>query len=244
MRSSKSILIVGVGGLGVPAAIAIARARAVTRLGLVDPDPVEVSNLHRQVIYTAADVGQAKVDAAARHLRQIDPELEIETFAVALEADNARAIIARFDFVIDGTDNPLAKFLINDAALATATPFAYGGVLAMSGQVMTVIPHQTACVRCLFEDAPDPAEVASCREAGILGPVAGAIGNMQAHEALAIAVGRMPALAGAILTYDATGAPRVRFTKVSPRRGCICGAYERTASKNDQAHARRQDEER
>ena len=244
MRSSKSILIVGVGGLGVPAAIAIARARAVTRLGLVDPDPVEVSNLHRQVIYTAADVGQAKVDAAARHLRQIDPELEIETFAVALEADNARAIIARFDFVIDGTDNPLAKFLINDAALATATPFAYGGVLAMSGQVMTVIPHQTACVRCLFEDAPDPAEVASCREAGILGPVAGAIGNMQAHEALAIAVGRMPALAGAILTYDATGAPRVRFTKVSPRRGCICGAYERTASTNDQAHARRQDEER
>lgn len=244
MRNSKSILIVGAGGLGVPAALAIAKARAVARIGLVDPDPVEVSNLHRQVIYNSSDIGHPKVDAAARHLRQIDPELEIEAFAVALEADNARALIERFDFVIDGTDSPLAKFLINDVALGTSTPFAYGGVLTMSGQVMTVIPHQTACVRCLFEDAPDPAEVASCREAGILGPVAGAIGNLQAHEALAIASGRMPAFAGAILTYDATDAPRVRFTKVSPRRGCICGAYERTASKNDQAHARHQDEGR
>jgi molybdopterin/thiamine biosynthesis adenylyltransferase len=243
MRSNKSILIVGVGGLGVPAAIAIARAGGVTRLGLVDPDPVEASNLHRQVIYTSADIGRPKVEAAARHLREVDPTLEIETFPVALEADNARAIIERFDFVIDGTDSPVAKFLINDVALATSTPFAYGGVLAMSGQVMTVIPHQTACVRCLFEDAPDPAEVASCREAGILGPVAGAIGISQAHEALAIAAGRMPALAGAILTYDATSAPRVRFTRVSPRRGCICGAYERTASKNDPA-TRRQDEGR
>jgi molybdopterin-synthase adenylyltransferase len=238
MRGNKSILIVGTGGLGVPAALALARSHSLARLGLIDPDPVELTNLHRQVIYAVSDIGRPKVEAAARHLQKIAPELDIEQLPLALEVDNARAIIERFDFVIDGTDNPATKFLINDIALASDTPFAYGGVLAMSGQAMTVIPHRTACIRCLFEDAPDAAEVASCREAGILGPIAGAIGNLQAREALAIVEHRMPALAGGILTYEATAAPRVRFTPVSPRRGCICGAYETIVTKDDQAHAR------
>jgi molybdopterin-synthase adenylyltransferase len=238
MRDSKSILIVGVGGLGVPAAIAIAKSHAVARLGLVDPDPLETSNLHRQVIYTGADVGHLKVDAAARHLHDIDGALEIEKFPLALEAGNARAIIARYDFVIDGTDSPAAKFLINDVALATATPFAYGGVLGISGQVMTVLPGRTACIRCLFEDAPDPADIASCREAGILGPVAGAIGNLQARDALAIVSGHAPELAGGILTYDGAGPARVRVTKVNPRPRCVCGASERMRTTNDLAHPR------
>jgi len=238
MRKNKAILIVGVGGLGVPAALAIARARAVTRLGLMDPDPVEVTNLHRQIIYTGADIGHPKVEAAARHLHDIDRWLAIEKFPVALDADNAREIIKRFDFVIDGTDNPAAKFLINDIAIETSTPFVYGGVLGMNGQVMTVIPGRTACVRCLFEDAPDPAEVASCREAGILGPVAGAIGNLQAREALAIVAGREADLAGGILTYDGAGPARVRFTRVNPRPQCGCGAFERATIENVEAHAR------
>lgn len=238
MRDSKSILIVGVGGLGAPAAIALARSHEVARLGLIDPDPVEVSNLHRQIIYNGADVGHLKVEAAARHLRDLDAELQIEPHAIALAADNARVLFERYDFVIDGTDSPATKFLINDVALATATPFAYGGVLGMSGQVMTVIPRHSACIRCLFEDAPDSAEVASCREAGILGPVAGIIGNLQAREALAIANGRTPALAGGILTYDATSTPRMRFATVTPRPGCICGAYDRMRTVNDQAHPR------
>jgi molybdopterin/thiamine biosynthesis adenylyltransferase len=238
MRNNKAILIVGIGGLGVPAALAIARAHATARLGLIDPDPVEVTNLHRQVIYTGADIGHLKVEAAARHLHDIDGNLTIEKFPVALEAGNARSIVERFDIVIDGTDDPVAKFLINDVALATSTPFVYGGVLGMSGQAMTVLPGHSACLRCLFEEAPDPAEVASCREAGILGPVAGAIGNLQAGEALAIAQDRMPALAGGILSYDASSMPRVRFTRVSPRTGCLCGAYQRTTTKNDQAPAR------
>ena len=239
MRNSKSILIVGVGGLGVAAALAIARAQYVARIGLIDPDPVELTNLHRQVIYSACDIGRPKVEAAARHLREIDHELDIEAFPLALDADNARAIVARFDFIIDGTDNPATKFLINDVALASATPFAYGGVLGMSGQAMTVIPHRTACMRCLFEDEPEAAEVASCREAGILGPIAGAIGYLQAREALAILEHRMPTLAGAIVTYHATASPRVRLTQVSPRNGCLCGAYQGNISKDDQALARR-----
>ena len=238
MRSNKSILIVGVGGLGVPAALALARSHAIARLGLSDPEPVEVSNLHRQIFYGAGDIGRAKVEAAARYLRQIDAELKIDPHPIPLDANNARQIIAGYDFVIDGTDDPPTKFLINDVALASDTPFAYGGVLAMSGQAMTVIPHRSACIRCLFEDAPDPAEVASCREAGILGPIAGAIGNLQAHEALAIAREQMPAFAGNILTYDAVSRPRIRITGVSPRRGCICGAYEDLARKDVQAQAR------
>ena len=244
MRKNKAILIIGVGGLGVPAALAIARARGIERLGLVDPDPVELSNLHRQVIYAGADIGRPKVEAAASHLLDIDRALTIEKFPVALDADNAHEIIARFDFVIDGTDSPAAKFLINDVAIATAIPFAYGGVLGMSGQVMTVLPRSTACIRCLFEEAPDPADVASCREAGILGPVAGLVGNLQGREALAFTRERMPALAGAIVTYNAAGAPRMRFTKVKPRQGCLCGAYERANHQDVQAPRRHQEARR
>ncbi len=238
MRKNKAILIVGVGGLGAPAALAIARAHRIGRIGLVDPDPVEVTNLHRQIIYSGADVGLPKVEAAARHLHDIDPRLEIEQFPVALDADNARNIIERFDFIIDGTDSPATKFLINDVAIATGTPFVYGGVLGMTGQAMTVFPGYTACLRCLFEDAPDPSEVASCREAGILGPVAGAIGNLQAREALAIVSGDEPTLTGGILTYDASGPTRVRFARVYPRMRCVCAAFERVTIENDQALTR------
>jgi molybdopterin/thiamine biosynthesis adenylyltransferase len=238
MRKNKAILIVGVGGLGAPVAIAIARAHRVSRIGLVDPDPVEVTNLHRQVIYSGTDIDQLKVEAAARHLHDIDDGLEIEQFPIALDADNARGIIERFDFVIDGTDSPAAKFLINDVAVATGTPFVYGGVLGMSGQAMTVIPGHTACIRCLFEDAPDPAEVASCREAGILGPVAGAIGNLQAREALAIVSGEEAQLVGGILTYDGSGPARVRFTRVHPRMRCVCGAFDRVTTPNVEAQQR------
>jgi molybdopterin/thiamine biosynthesis adenylyltransferase len=238
-----SILIVGIGGLGVPAALTIARAGGVNgvgRLGLMDPDPVEETNLPRQIIYNGADIGSPKVEAAARHLHEIDSALVMEKLPVALDADNAREIFARFDFVIDGTDSPATKFLINDVGIATATPFVYGGVLGLTGQVMTVIPGRTACLRCLFEGAPDPSEVASCREAGILGPVAGAIGNLQAREALAIIAGRPAELAGGILTYDGAGPARIRFTMVNPRPRCGCGAFERALAGNDAA-PRRQD---
>ncbi len=238
MRKNKAILIVGVGGLGAPAALAIARAHRIGRIGLVDPDPVEVTNLHRQIIYTGAEIGQLKVEAAARHLHDIDAGVEIAQFPLALDADNAREIIERFDFIIDGTDSPAAKFLINDVAIATGTPFVYGGVLGMTGQAMTVIPGHTACIRCLFEQAPDPAEVASCREAGILGPVAGAIGNLQAQEAFAIVAGDEARLAGGILTYDGSGPARVRFTKVNPRMRCVCGAFDRVTTRNVEAHER------
>jgi molybdopterin/thiamine biosynthesis adenylyltransferase len=221
-------MIVGAGGLGVPAAIALARSRSV-EIGLVDPDPVELSNLARQVIYRESDLGKPKVEAAAKHLRETFDGLTVETHRSELDSANAVSLISRYDFIIDATDNPTAKFLINDVCIKVGKPFVYGGVLGLTGQAMTVLPGETACIRCLFEEPPDPGEIASCREAGIVGPVAGAIGEIQAADAIAWAGGMEPKLCGRILTYEgAIG--RIRVARVEPRRGCRCGAWhERTS---------------
>jgi molybdopterin-synthase adenylyltransferase len=223
--TTKGILIVGVGGLGVPALWALARAGA-TRLTIVDPDPVELSNLARQVIYRTADIGKPKVDAAARWIGERFPDVKVEGRAVALDASNAARLIAGNNFVIDATDSPAAKFLINDTCIAARAPFVYGGVVGMIGQAMTVIPGVTACIRCVFETPPDEAEIQSCREAGIVGPVAGAIGEMQASEAMRALRAQTFLLQGKILTYDASRSSRVRIAEVSPRPGCGCGAWQ------------------
>ena len=225
-EAERGILIVGIGGLGVPAAIALVRA-GVRRLGLIDPDPVELSNLHRQIIYRMDDVGSPKVDAAQRRLCDLSNQIEIEAHHCQLNSANARRLIEAYEFTIDATDDPLAKFLINDTCVTLDRAFAYGGVLGMTGQTMTVLPGQTACLRCLFEEPPDQNEIASCRDAGIIGPMAGAIGEVQAAEAVAYLRGATPALAGIMLTYDADGLSRVRMTPVAPRPGCECDAAKR-----------------
>ena len=231
--ATERILIVGLGGLGVPALWALARAGA-RRLTLVDPDPVELSNLARQVIYRPADMGVPKVEAAARWLVERFPDVRVERHAIALDASNAARLVAAHDFVIDATDSPAAKFLINDTCISARTPFVYGGVIGMTGQAMTVIPGETACIRCVFENPPDEDEIQSCREAGIVGPVAGAVGEMQAAEAMRAVRAQTPLLSGKILTYDASGPARVRITAVSPRPGCGCGAW-RTESRESQS---------
>jgi molybdopterin-synthase adenylyltransferase len=137
-------------------------------------------------------------------------------------------LIARYDFVIDATDDPAAKFLINDTCLALGRPFVYAGVLGMTGQAMSVLPERTACLRCLFEEAPASGEIASCREAGIIGPVAAVIGEIEAAEALRWLGGGLPQLAGKILTYDATASGgRMRLLEISARPECACGAARR-----------------
>ncbi|HJU11512.1 MAG TPA: HesA/MoeB/ThiF family protein, partial [Candidatus Binataceae bacterium] len=219
----RGVLIVGVGGLGVPAAMALVRAK-VPRVGLIDPDPVELSNLHRQVIYGVSDIGSAKVTAAQRVLGKDYPDVQIEPHHFELNPSNAQSLIESYDFVIDATDNPVTKFLINDTCVTLNRPFAYGGVLGMTGQTMTVLPGRTACLRCLFEEPPDEDEIASCRDAGIIGPIAGAIGEAQAAAAISHLRGEMPALAGIMLTYDAKGAARIRVMPIFPRAGCVCGA--------------------
>ena len=196
----------------------------VKRLGLVDPDPVEFSNLARQVIYRESDLGRPKVDAAADRLSRLAPGLEIERYRFALDASNAARVIDDYGFVIDATDSPAAKFLINDVCVAARIPFIYGGVLGMAGQAMTVLPGRTACLRCLFENPPDEAEIASCREAGIIGPVAGAIGTLEGDEAARWARGAELDLAGMLITYDGARGASSRTIAVAAREGCSCGA--------------------
>jgi adenylyltransferase/sulfurtransferase len=226
---NQSVLIVGVGGLGVPAAAALVRA-GIRRLGLIDPDPVELSNLHRQVIYGVSDIAAPKVTAAARRLNEIRADLEIETHQCELNPANAQQVVESYSFIVDATDNPVTKFLINDTCVALGRPFVYGGVLGMIGQAMTVLPGRTACLRCLFEEPPDEGEIASCRDAGIIGPIAGAMGEAQAAEALKYLGGETPALAGVMLTYDAIGLGKIRLTPVAARAGCGCGAAKKPAS--------------
>jgi molybdopterin-synthase adenylyltransferase len=222
--ATQRILIIGLGGLGVPALWTLARAQ-VKRVTLIDPDPVELSNLARQVIYRPVDIGTPKVEAAARWLAGGFPEVDVETHAIAFEESNAARLVSAHDFVIDATDSPAAKFLINDTCIAARTPFVYGGVVGMTGQAMTVIPGETACIRCVFETPPDDDEIQNCREAGIVGPVAAAIGEMQAAEAMRASRAQRPLLSGKILTYDASGPARVRIAAVSARPGCACGAW-------------------
>jgi molybdopterin/thiamine biosynthesis adenylyltransferase len=221
-QPEKRVLIVGAGGLGVPAALALVRG-GIRRLVVIDPDLIELSNLPRQVIYREADVGIPKVVAMARYLRTLATDVVIEPHQATLDAANATQLISRSTFVIDGTDNPSTKFLINDACIAVGAPFVYGGVIGMTGQTMTVLPGRSACLRCIFEESPDADEIASCRDAGIMGPVAGAIGEAQADEAIRWWSGVLPALAGRMLTYDGR-IPRVRITEINARRGCPCGA--------------------
>jgi molybdopterin/thiamine biosynthesis adenylyltransferase len=220
---SYRILIVGVGGLGVPALWALARDGA-RDLTLVDPESVELSNLPRQVIFRENDVGTPKAEAAARWLDENFSGIKVVRHVLSLDESNAARLVAEHDFVIDATDSPFAKFLINDACIAARKPFAYGGVIGTTGQAMTVIPGASACLRCVFENPPDDDEIQSCREAGIVGPVAGAIGAMQATEAMRASRAHSPLLSGKILTYDAANPARVRITEVNPRPGCGCGA--------------------
>ncbi len=217
------VLTLGAGGLGIPAAIATLGS-GVTGLSLIDPDLVELSNLARQVVYRSSDVGRPKAVVAAERLGELFPQARLEACPFALDASNAARTIARFAFVVEATDSPSVKFLVNDVCVGLGRPFVYGGVLGLAGQAMTVIPGRTACLRCLFEEPPGIEEAASCREAGIIGPVAGLVGAVQGSEAARFMMGAELRLAGRLLTYEADGPPRLRTRAVSPRAGCICQA--------------------
>jgi molybdopterin/thiamine biosynthesis adenylyltransferase len=214
--------VVGVGGLGAPAALQLAAA-GVGTLGLIDFDRVELSNLHRQIIYRTPDLGQAKVRAAAGRLAAVNPAVSLRCFDEALSTDNLFAIFRDFDFVIDATDRIGAKYLVNDGAVLCRIPFSHGGIVGFQGQTMTVLPGRSACFRCLFPTPPPIGEVATCQEAGVLGALGGSIGLVQAAEALKFASGIGSLLSDRLLTYDALGG-RWRTVVLTRNRRCpVCG---------------------
>jgi molybdopterin/thiamine biosynthesis adenylyltransferase len=215
-------LVIGVGGLGSPAAAALAAA-GVGTLGLVDPDRVELSNLHRQPLYDEADLGRPKVEAAAARLVADHPALHVETWRTRFDAD-AAALLDGFDVVLDGTDSVAAKFAVNDAAVARGVALIHAGAIGARAQLLTVLPGQSACYRCLFEDPPPPDEVASCQEAGVLGPSVVLAGALQAADAIRVLTGVAPLFTNRLLVLD-TWAGRWRTVGVAPRRDCpACGA--------------------
>ena len=212
------VLIVGVGGLGTPAALYLAAA-GVGTLGLVDPDAVELSNLHRQILYDGGNTGRAKVAAAAAAIRARNPEVRAEEYAEALTAERLPDIFAGFDFVIDGTDRASTKFLINDGAVRAGTPYSHAGAVGWVGQTMTVLPGRSACYRCLFPEPPEDDDAPACQVAGIVGAVVGAIGIVQATEALKYLLGLGDLLTDRMATYDAL-ALRWRVIPIPRRRTC------------------------
>ena len=196
----SSVLVVGLGALGSPAALYLAAA-GIGHLGLLDDQRVELSNLNRQVLYQQADLGRLKVEAAKDRLLALDPSLRVEALVETFRAVNARALFGSYDLVIDGTDTFETKFLLNDAAIILRRPLVHGAALQWGGQVMTVLPGGP-CLRCLFHEPPEPGAVQSCEEAGILGAVTGVIGSMQAEEAIKVLLGKGNALQGRILQHD------------------------------------------
>jgi molybdopterin/thiamine biosynthesis adenylyltransferase len=218
------VLIIGAGGLGAPAALYLAAA-GIGTLGIADADCVDLSNLQRQVIHHTADVGRAKVESAADKMRAINPDVTVRTHHCFVSAQNIAELIAGYDFVIDGTDNFAAKFLINDACVMAGIPYSHGGILRFQGQTMTVLPGKSACYRCIFEGPPPEGQVPTCSQAGVLGAIAGMLGTIQAAEALKYIAGAGHVLADALLTFDAL---EMKFRKVPFRRNprcALCGEH-------------------
>jgi adenylyltransferase/sulfurtransferase len=226
LRESR-VLVVGAGGLGSPAAFYLAAA-GVGTLGLIDPDQVELSNLQRQILHNTNDIGRKKVDSAGAKLVQLNPGVRLELHPVRLDAENAAAVFDGYDFILDGSDNFETKFLVNDTAVQLEIPFSHAGIVRLQGQTMTVIPRRTACYRCFFRQPPPAEELLSCQQAGVLGPVAGTIGTIQATEAIKYLAGFDDGLlTDRLLTYDAK---TMKFHTLAVRKDPECAACGAAAS--------------
>jgi len=196
------VLLVGLGGLGSPAALYLAAA-GVGTLGLVDADHVDASNLQRQVVHGSAAVGRLKVDSAADRLRDLNPFVTVERVAERLTSANALALLERFDVIVDGSDNFPTRYLVNDACVLLGKPDVYGAIFRFDGQASVFDARRGPCYRCLFAEPPPPDLVPSCAEAGVLGVLPGVIGSLQATEAIKLILGVGEPLVGRLLLFDA-----------------------------------------
>ncbi len=211
---AASVLLVGMGGLGSPAALYLAAA-GVGRLGLVDFDTVDDTNLQRQVIHGTPDVGRAKLDSAREKIAAINPHVRVDSHDVRLHSANALAILRDYDLVVDGTDNFPTRYLVNDACVLLGKPNVYGSVFRFEGQASVFDAARGPCYRCLFPEPPPPGSVPSCAEAGVLGILPGIIGTIQTNEALKLILGIGQPLIGRLVLFDAlaTRFREVRFGK-------------------------------
>ena len=212
------VLIIGAGGLGAPAAMYLAAA-GVGTIGIADADEVDLSNLQRQIIHTTADIGKPKVESAKETMLAINPDITVNTYQEFIDSDNIMEIIRDYDFILDGTDNFPAKFLINDACVMVGKPFTHAGIIRFQGQIMTFVPGQGPCYRCVFRNPPPKDAVPTCKQAGVIGAMAGVIGCLQAMEAIKFITGAGELLTGKLLMYDAL---RNEFHTVNIRKDPEC----------------------
>jgi adenylyltransferase/sulfurtransferase len=215
---ASSVLLIGAGGLGSPLGLYLAAA-GVGRIGLVDYDVVDFSNLQRQVLYGTADVGRPKLQSAADRLRAINPEVRLDLYETRLTSANALSVLGPYDVVIDGTDNFPTRYLVNDACVLLGKPNVYGSIFRFDGQASVFYPGRGPCYRCLYPEPPPPGEVPSCAEGGVLGILPGLIGCIQATEAVKLILGRGTPLVGRLLLYDAL---RMEFRPFKVRRNPRC----------------------
>jgi adenylyltransferase/sulfurtransferase len=215
------VLIIGAGGLGSPVAVYLALA-GVGRIGIVDFDVVDLSNLQRQILHRNDRVGMRKVESARLTIQSLNPEVEVVAHEEPITSDNAFRIIQPYDIVINGADNFPTRYLVNDACYLLKKPLVDGSILLFEGQATTYLPGK-GCYRCLFPTPPPPGEVPSCAEAGVLGALTGIVGSIQATEAIKQIVGIGDALAGRLLLIDALGM-EFRIVKVRRNPKCpLCG---------------------
>ena len=215
-----SVLLVGAGGLGSPVALYLAAA-GVGRLGIVDFDRVDLTNLHRQLLHGEADVGRPKTDSARQRLASINSGVHVEAHPVRLSARNALALVRQYDVVVDGSDNFSTRYLVSDACVLAATPDVMGSVLRFAGQVSVLATRDGPCYRCLYPEPPPPDTVPTCAEGGVLGVVPGLVGMIQATEVIKLLAGVGTPLAGRLLLVDAL---RMRFDEIRFDRDARCRA--------------------
>jgi len=218
------VLLVGAGGLGSPAALYLAAA-GVGTIGLVDWDVVDVTNLQRQILHGTSDVGRSKLDSARARLRDLNPHVQVETFAVRLTSANALDIVGGFDVVVDGSDNFPTRYLVNDACVLLGKPNVYGSIFRFDGQASVFDARVGPCYRCLFSDPPPPDLVPSCAEGGVLGVLPGIIGSLQALETIKLIVGVGETLVGRLLLFDAR---KLQFRELALTKDpeCpVCGTH-------------------
>ena len=216
---ASSILLIGAGGLGSPLAMYLAAA-GIGRLGLVDFDVVDHSNLHRQIIHSTKNVGMPKVESAKLRIAEINPNVQVSTYMHPINRENVLGILKDYDLVIDGTDNFPTRYLVNDAAVMLGKPNIYGSIFRFDGQVTVFDPkHGGPCYRCLYPEPPPPGMVPSCAEGGVLGLLPGTIGLLQATEAVKLIIGQGKSLMGRLLLFNALD---MSFRELKIRRDPAC----------------------
>jgi len=219
---AAKVLIIGAGGLGSPVASYLAGA-GVGTLGIVDSDAVELSNLHRQMIYSSDDIGKKKAIVAQSRLQRVNPDVKVVPYVLRLSSENIMEVIKDYYIVVDGTDNFPTRYLVNDACVLAKKALVFGAFFRYEGQAMVIKPGEGPCIRCLFPDPPPPGLIPSCQEAGVLGALAGIIGLIQATETLKLILGIGEPLIGKLMIFDALGMDFIKLNVHRDKNCPICG---------------------